>query len=104
MMTGGITKYSRRRNPMTRSSLLAGSGLVLVFLALALPGCTPAKDVWQEAKPGQKRILVSFAPLYCMTRAVAGEDAYVLCLLTTTGPHEFRDNPLDMLKLRKADL
>lgn len=89
---------------MTRSSLLAATGLVLALLVLALPGCTPAKDVWQDAKPGQKRILVSFAPLYCMTQAVAGDDAYVLCLLTTTGPHEYRDSPQDMLKVRKADL
>ncbi len=77
---------------------------LLAVLALALPGCTSAKDAWHEAKPGQKRILVSFAPLYCMTRAVAGDDAYVMCLLTTTGPHEFRDSPKDLLKLRKADL
>src|SRR5206468_1350934 len=71
---------------------------------LLLNGCSNAPDVWREAKPGQKRVLASFAPLYCMARAVAGDDAYVLCFVSTQGPHDFIDSPKDMLKLYRADL
>jgi ABC-type Zn uptake system ZnuABC Zn-binding protein ZnuA len=39
-----------------------------------------------------------------MAHAVAGENAFVLCLLTTQGPHDYHYNPLDQVKLRGADL
>src|SRR5437867_4108085 len=89
---------------MRRSYLVL---LLLVILSLPLlymSGCTPAPDFWTEAKPGQKKILVSFPPLYCITHAVAGEDAYVLCLLTTEGPHDYDGAPTDALKVGEADL
>jgi zinc transport system substrate-binding protein len=78
--------------------------LVLPLLALLFAGCSKAANPWQGARPGQKRVLVSFAPIYCMTHAVAGDDAYVLCLLTTQGPHGYTDTPADMLKLHRAEL
>jgi zinc transport system substrate-binding protein len=76
----------------------------LIGAALVLIGCTAAPDAWRDAQPGQKHILTTFAPLYCMTRSVAGDDAYVLCLLGAKGPHDFNDSPADMLKLHRADL
>jgi zinc transport system substrate-binding protein len=78
--------------------------LGLFLLVLILPGCSTAKNPWAAALPGQKRILVSFAPLYSMTQAVAGKHAYVLCLLSKDGPHNFQPPNEDMLKLHRADL
>src|SRR5262249_33906331 len=47
---------------------------------------------------------VSFPPLYSFTKNVAGDDAQVLCLLTTHGPHDYPYDPKDLLPLRTADL
>lgn len=81
------------------------SGLMLaVALPLLLIGCSRPPEPWREAKTGQKRILVSFPPLYSITHAIAGDDAYVLCLLSSTGPHEYVPSPVDMMKFSKADL
>lgn len=81
---------------------------LLIFIALSsLPGCfgcTPAPDYWVDAKPGQKKILVTFPPLYSFTHAVAGDDAYVLCMLTTQGPHGYEGGPTDLFKVERADL
>jgi hypothetical protein len=83
---------------MRRSYLLIRFAFSLTFLFLLfgiwLMGCSPAPDFWKEAKEGQKRILVSFPPLYCITHAIAGEDAYVLCMLTSQGPHAQRDSKM----------
>jgi ABC-type Zn uptake system ZnuABC Zn-binding protein ZnuA len=79
-------------------------GLALALMAGILPGCSTAKDPWAGAKPGQKRVLASFPPLYSMAQKVAGEHAYVLCLLSTTGPHEYQAPSSDMLKLHRAEL
>jgi ABC-type Zn uptake system ZnuABC Zn-binding protein ZnuA len=49
-------------------------------------------------------VLVSFPPLYCFTKSVAGDDAKVLSLLTTVGPHDYQPTAADALKVRKADL
>ena len=87
---------------MRRSYLLIPLGFSLILLSLS--SCTPAPNYWDEAKPGQKKILVSFPPLYSITQAVAGENAYVLCLLTANGPHEYDGTATDLLKVRYADL
>ena len=49
-------------------------------------------------------MLVSFPPLYAITHAIAGDHAYVLCLLTTQGPHDYDGAQTDTLKINKADL
>jgi zinc transport system substrate-binding protein len=87
---------------MRRSYLL--TLLALSLFGLVLPGCTPAPNFWTEAKSGQKKVLVSFPPLYSITHAVAGDSAYVLCLLTTHGPHEYDGAATDLFKVNKADL
>ena len=87
---------------MPRSYLLIPVWLSLFLLALA--GCSPAPNYWTEAKPGQKKVLVSFPPLYAFTHAVAGDDAYVLCMLTTQGPHGYQGAATDLFKVNKADL
>jgi zinc transport system substrate-binding protein len=80
------------------------AGGMLVLLGVGFAGCTRAPDPWKEAKAGQKRILVTFTPLYCLTHAIAGDDAYVLCFLTTQGPHDYNFSPADAVKAKGADL
>ena len=91
---------------MSRTSYVAG---VLGFLAMllgafTLSSCSAKPDFWEEAKPNQKRILVSFPPLYAFTHAVAGEHAYVLSMLTLQGPHDYEGTQMDLFKVNKADL
>jgi len=78
--------------------------LCLTFLPFTFIGCSPSPNFWVDAKPNQKKILVSFPPLYAFTHAVAGDDAYVLCMLTTQGPHDYDGAPTDLFKVNKADL
>jgi ABC-type Zn uptake system ZnuABC Zn-binding protein ZnuA len=76
----------------------------LLLCPLGFVGCTKAPDPWKDAKPGQKRILTTFPPLYSLTQAVVGDDAFVLCFLTTEGPHDYEFNPVDAVKAKGADL
>jgi ABC-type Zn uptake system ZnuABC Zn-binding protein ZnuA len=69
-----------------------------------MTSCSPAPPYWAEAKSNQKKILVSFPPLYAITHAVAGDDAYVLSMLTTQGPHDYDYAATDLFKVNKADL
>jgi ABC-type Zn uptake system ZnuABC Zn-binding protein ZnuA len=75
----------------------------LAGIAVTALGCgQPPGPVWPDGK--SPRVLVSFAPLYCFAANVAGDDAAVLTLLKTTGPHEYQPTSQDTLKLRQADL
>jgi ABC-type Zn uptake system ZnuABC Zn-binding protein ZnuA len=68
-----------------------------------LAGCTSGGgDPWQD-RPGPK-VLAFFPPLYSLAASVAGDDAQVLPLLTTKGPHDYEPKPSDARKLRRADL
>src|SRR5437879_5642592 len=87
---------------MRRAYLLILFGFLL--LPLAFMGCSPPPKMWNEAKTGQKKILVSFAPLYALTHAIAGPDAYVLCMLTTQGPHDYAGSATDLIMVNEADL
>src|SRR4051812_36632189 len=78
--------------------------LIAAIFVLTPFGCSHTPNYWSEAKPGQKKILVSFPPLYAIAHAVAGDDAYVLSLLTTQGPHDYDGTPTDVFKINKADL
>jgi zinc transport system substrate-binding protein len=78
--------------------------LCLTLLPFTLVSCGKTPNFWVEAQAGQKKILVSFPPLYAITHAVAGDDAYVLCMLTTQGPHDYDGAPTDLFKVNKADL
>jgi ABC-type Zn uptake system ZnuABC Zn-binding protein ZnuA len=70
----------------------------------ASSGCGAPASPWEEVPGGRKHVLVSFPPLFCFTKSVAGPDAKVLCLLTTVGPHDYQPTAADALKVRKADL
>jgi ABC-type Zn uptake system ZnuABC Zn-binding protein ZnuA len=72
-------------------------------LASLVPGCSPPDDGWPKEKAGPK-VVVSFAPLYCFAANVAGDDAVVRNLLTTSGPHHFNPTDKDARLVRRADL
>jgi ABC-type Zn uptake system ZnuABC Zn-binding protein ZnuA len=77
---------------------------LLAGLALTFVGCTRATDPWAGTPPGQKKIIASFAPLYCFAANVAGDKARVACLLTGTGPHDYDANDSDAAKVGGADI
>ena len=81
---------------------LLGFGTVLVASGVLLLGCGKSQPVWPEGK--SPRLLTSFPPVYCFVANVAGDDAAVLTLLKTTGPHDYQPTPQDTLKVREADL
>src|SRR5471030_2480111 len=85
---------------MRRTYLLVLLGIPFIFLST----CSPPPNDWEEAKPSQKRVLVSFPPLYAITHAVAGDDAYVLSMLTGKGPHDYDGAATDLFMLNSADL
>ena len=80
----------------------ATAALILGAYLFSLAGCTKAPDRWGEGK--SPMVLVSFPPLYCFTKAVAGDDARVVTLLAATGPHEHRANADDAQRAAGADL
>lgn len=73
---------------------------VLPVLAL---GCGGGESAWDANRPGPK-VVVSFAPLYCFAANVAGPDAQVKSIMTTTGPHDFNPTDSDARLLARADL
>jgi zinc transport system substrate-binding protein len=76
---------------------------VAVGLSLGFFGCSAQPDPWP--KKSGKRVLTTFAPIYCFAQNVAGDDAVVLCLPTSKGPHGSAEwDPQDILKFRGADL
>ena len=77
-------------------------GLSLLLTLLTVVGCRRADDVWPST--GAKRVLVSFPPLYCFTKNVAGNNVDVRCLLTAQGPHDFSPKPSEIMLVRMADL
>jgi ABC-type Zn uptake system ZnuABC Zn-binding protein ZnuA len=95
------TEQPKRRPGRGSPRFLAGGALLAVF-CLWLAGCSKPIDPWKDAHG--KRIMTSFAPIYCFVATVAGDDATVHCLLTTTGPHEYRPAIKDSHQLRGADL
>jgi ABC-type Zn uptake system ZnuABC Zn-binding protein ZnuA len=92
----------RQRKTSIRKWLLLA--LIPLLLLFTMDGCSRAPDPWASAsgKNGPK-VLVSFPPLYCLTKAVAGEHARVLCL-TTSDPHEYRPDSRDISKVHDADV
>lgn len=95
---------------MTRKFLLksGGLGLTLAALSLLMPGCsgTPvgkAQNEWPANHTGPK-VVVSFAPLYCFAANVAGDDAVVRNVMTSTGPHDFEPTADDVKLVTQADL
>lgn len=53
---------------------------------------------------GKPKVLTSIVPVYCLTKLVAGDDAEVLCLMISHGPHDFSPTQEDVKILAEADL
>jgi ABC-type Zn uptake system ZnuABC Zn-binding protein ZnuA len=49
-------------------------------------------------------VVVSFAPLYSFAANVAGEDAVVKTMMSTSGPHDFNPTDMDARLIRPANL
>ena len=87
-----------RRRTFLSLALAAVAGLTVLVV-----GCpkSPTADPWAAA--GNKpKVLVSFAPLYSFAASVAGPDAEVRCLLTTTGPHHHGDATSRQIELARG--
>jgi ABC-type Zn uptake system ZnuABC Zn-binding protein ZnuA len=85
----------------------AGIAALAAAIPLILFGCTRTNKSGGDAdwpdKPGPK-VVVSFAPLYCFAANVAGDDATVKNVMTSTGPHDFNPTEQDVRLVAKADL
>ncbi len=77
-------------------------GLALLASVL-VGGCGKMRPPW-EGKGGPPRVLVTFAPLASFARAIGGDQAAVMSLCDTTGPHDYQFSIEDAIKLRDADL
>lgn len=77
--------------------------LILSIVSLAtLPGCNGAPRGWTD-KPGPK-VIAYCPPIYSLAATVAGDDAQVVSLLSTKGPHDYEAKTSDAKRLRSADL
>src|SRR5262245_12324811 len=86
----------RRRKAMVLICLMTMTMLV------AFSGCGSLPDGW-EGVP-EPRVLVSFPPIYSLVKNVAGDQGGIICLCAETGPHEYRFNINDSIKLKRANL
>lgn len=77
---------------------------ILLGLGTTLPGCSKADDPWKDVPGGPTKVLVTIPPLYCFAKNVGGDDAAVLCLLGSHGPHDYEPKAGDALKAKKADV
>ena len=90
----------------------AGVTAVAAILPLIILGCGKKGDSannggpndpnWPD-RPGPK-VVVSFAPLYCFAANVAGDDAVIKNVMTTTGPHDFNPTAADVKMITKAEI
>jgi ABC-type Zn uptake system ZnuABC Zn-binding protein ZnuA len=86
-----------------RFVLSLGLAVAVAGLAGLMTGCQKggSADPWESAH-GRPKVLVSFAPLYSFASSVAGPDADVKCLLTTTGPHNEGDATTQQINLARG--
>lgn len=90
----------RALSPWRWLVLTVSLGFTVPILAV---GCGGDSSVWDANAPGPK-IVVSFAPIFCFAANVAGPDAQVRDVMTTTGPHEFNPSDNEARLLRHADI
>lgn len=87
---------------MLLPAAVLGVAAVVPFLGCGCTGDGPGAGNWPD-RPGPK-VVVSFAPLYCFVANVAGDDAVVKNMMTTTGPHSFHPTDVEARLLARADL
>jgi ABC-type Zn uptake system ZnuABC Zn-binding protein ZnuA len=92
-----LQSISPEGRPMAhRNRLLTIAGAAALVVAMFTHvGCTKTENPWNKVPGGKLKVLVTFPPLYCFTRGVAGDDAKVETLLTTAGPHEHSPDASD---------
>lgn len=89
-----------RRRDFLATAVAGGAFLGSSFL---LTGCPSSRRADPWANAGTKpKILVSFAPLYSFASSVAGDDAAVKCLLTSSGVHTHGDATPDQIELARG--
>jgi ABC-type Zn uptake system ZnuABC Zn-binding protein ZnuA len=81
--------------------VLVAAAAVVATVSLLVGGCSKASE-WPD-RPGPK-VAVSFAPIYCFAVNVAGDDATVKPVMTSTGPHHFNPTDSDARLLYRADV
>ena len=91
---------------MCRRHFVLGAIVLAASAVTGLTGCPAGRNPDPWASAGDKpKVLVSFPPLYSFAANVAGPDAEVKCLLTTTGPHTHGDaTPWQIDLARGADV
>lgn len=88
-----------------RRRMVVSFGLVVLVVGSILwSGCSRSVDAWEETEGEGVRVLVSFPPLYCFARKVAGDHAKVISLTQTVGPHHYTPTSHDVILAAKADL
>jgi zinc transport system substrate-binding protein len=81
-----------------------GLGLLAAVLTLVLIGCGKNPTTNESTSTHGPKVVVSFAPLYCFAKNVAGDDASVTNVMTTTGPHDFNPTESDVRLISNADI
>lgn len=76
--------------------------LVLFLALLGLIGCSSPPSPWPQGK--SPKVLASFPPIYSFAKNLVGEEAALLSLLTSNGPHDYHVGPHDSITVRGADL
>lgn len=105
-MTWYVHEENRMKSRTTRRwSLPWFTRLTLALLPFALMGCggcAREPSPWGEGR--KLRVLTSIAPLFCFAAQIAEPEASVLCLLGTTGPHDYQPTSHDAKLLATADV
>lgn len=86
---------------------MASLKYILFLVMICLAGCSSqsgAASVSPWKSTGKLKVLTSIVPVYCLTKQIAGDEAEVLCLMTTHGPHGFSPTQEDVKILSEADL
>lgn len=87
---------------MRRRHFIFAVPLAIAGASLLLNGCNANKHENPWGNTQKPKVLVSFAPLHSFAANVAGPDADVKCLLTTSGPHTHGDVTAQQIELARG--
>lgn len=76
---------------------------ILLLASFGWFGCSSHRDVWKDLG-GPPRVVVTIAPLASWVKAIGGDHVGVICLCTTTGPHQYDYKARENISVREADL
>lgn len=75
---------------------------VIGVATIIVGGCAKPVEPWPAGK--SPKLLASFPPIYSFVKNVADDDAAVLSVLDTVGPHDHQPTVEDLLIARQADV